>query len=120
MPRKRNPIRISKDDTLDEAYEKNQKLVNQVRNLEKKINTLKSHNKTLTSAWYKTEDFLSEITGGKSLKEILLDIKDHKKLTKIKCPSCGGSSVKRTTFSSFSLVICDNCDYRKREDDGIS
>lgn len=47
------------------------KLKAQVRNLTKEVKALKSENETLLDAWARTESFLSEITDGIPLEEML-------------------------------------------------
>ncbi len=115
-------LRADKNDDDDDLREKNIKLRNKIRTLERKNNELSSQVGTLKKTWYKTEDYLREITDGIPLKEILKNVEDKTPLQKIndKCPKCYQKKLKRIIFKDFYVISCYNCEYRDRIDEIIS
>jgi len=119
--RKKSSI-ISAEDSSEKTIEKNEKLIQMIRNRDKKIRILQSENKTLKSAWEKTEFFLSEVTDGVSLEEIISNVISGKPLKKTKgrCPVCDVKNMKKLDFGTYYIIICDSCLYRNRVDERTS
>ena len=111
-------LKINKHDTIEDAREKNEKLVNMVKKLERKVKTLDTKNITLQRAFDKTEVFLKEVTDSVSLMEILEHVKKDKPLGKmsIECPTCHGQKLKKLQFDKFYIMLCAHCNYRKKVD----
>ena len=108
-------LRIKKGDTLDIAREKNDKLINMVKKLERKVSTLGTNNVTLQSAFDKTQVFLRDVTKEVKLLDIINQVKKGSPLRKtdIKCPNCQ-SGMKKIESKEFYVVLCNNCDYRSK------
>lgn len=68
---KQNKRQTYPKDDADTMRDTIQKLKSQVRRLQKTIRELKSENSTLIDAWSKTEAFLSEVTEGAPLEEVI-------------------------------------------------
>jgi hypothetical protein len=110
-------LRVKQDDTLEDAKVKNDKLINMVKHLEKKVRGLGTKNTTLQRAFNKTEVFLREVTDDLSLTEVLKQVKEGNPLNKTsqKCPLCY-SNANKLEFNGFYVVICSECNYRKKTD----
>ena len=108
-------LRVKRTDTIEEAMDKNNKLIRKVKSLEKENKKLRTKNHTLNRAWDETESFLEDVTEGKSLKEIIENVNEGKlKRVRKECPKCGGRKVKKIQFSGFHVVVCEDCKYREK------
>lgn len=118
MNKKRNIYKVSKKDSIEEAIEKNEKLINRVRNLEKENRRLKSENKTLQKAWYDTEVKLNKEVKDVSLEDVFESIENGIPLKKLRraCKECGCKKVRKLDYTDFEIVICGSCGYRAKID----
>ena len=76
-------LRVKKEDDLDDAKEKNDKLINMVRKLQKEVRTLQTSNLTLQQAFDKSELFLKDITGDRPLEELLKTVQKGESLKRL-------------------------------------
>jgi len=118
----KNSLRIHPKDSNSIAREKNEKLLEIVRRLERENSKLKSQYKTMETAWGKTEEKYKEAVKDIPLKEIMDSVKNNNPLkSKIKnkdeCDKCGSKKLKKIIFDGFYVVKCDQCNYRNRVDD---
>ena len=122
MSRRRDDLLYRKVETLEEALEYIEKLKNRIKKDKESKGKLKSANKSLAKAWTKTEYYLDEVTGSKSLSEVIATAKDDGKLSteNDECPKCHKHTIERMVFSGFNIVLCEECDYRAREDEIIT
>lgn len=113
-------LRVRRTDTIEEAMDKNTKLMRMIKNLEKDNKQLRSKNHTLNSAWNQTECFLEDITEGRSLKEVI-NAANEGKLKKVRreCPRCLGKKLKKIQFNTFHVLVCEDCKYREKVDEKI-
>ena len=109
-------LRIKKHDTLEDARDKNDRLINMVKKLERKVRSLDTQATTLQKAFDKTEVFLREVTDSVSLLEILEHVRDGRPLRRLSrsCPECGDKRLKKLQFDGFYVVLCSSCDYRDK------
>ena len=109
-------LRVKKEDDLDDAKEKNDKLINMVRKLQKEVRTLQTSNLTLQQAFDKSELFLKDITGDRPLEELLKTVQKGESLKKAsKCPECK-AALKTIQYGNFHIVSCPGCSYLKKID----
>ena len=107
-------LRIKKEDDIDDAKEKNEKLINMVKKLQKEVSELRTSNRTLQLTFDKTEVYLKEVTNDKSIEEIIKTVKMDKPLKKPeKCPACK-SALDKLQGRGFHVVTCTKCEYRNR------
>jgi len=122
MSSDKNSLRVHPKDSNSIAREKNEKLLEIVRRLEKENNKLKSQYKTMETAWGKTEEKYKEAVKDIPLKEIMDSVKNGNPLqvnskNKDGCGKCGSKKLKKIVFDGFYVVKCDQCSYRNRVDD---
>jgi DNA-directed RNA polymerase subunit RPC12/RpoP len=109
-------LKVKKMDTIEDATDKNDKLINMVKKLQKQVSELKTQNTTLQKVFNKTEIFLKEVTEGISLNEILQHVKDGSPLRKVSdlCPHCNSKTLKKMVFQGFHVILCNQCGYREK------
>ena len=113
--RSRNSLKVDKKDSIEIAIDKNEKLINTIRRLEKEIKRLKSECKTLEKAWEKTEKLYRDVIKDITLEEALESVRTGKMLKLVnRCPSCDSISLKKIKCATFSISVCGSCDYRKK------
>ena len=102
-------------DRVTVLEEQIKKLKATIRSKNGTIRQLKSQVKTTKAAWEKSETYLSEVTNGKPLSEVLEAAEKGKPLSKTgkPCPDCGKNGVKKIIFEKFYVASCD-CGYRNR------
>lgn len=111
-------LKIKKHDSIEDAKDKNDKLITIVNKLDKKVKELSSKNTQLQRVFNKTEVFLKEITDSVSLMEILEHVREGRPLRRLSrsCPDCGDDKLKKLNFNGFYIVLCSKCTYRERVD----
>ena len=111
-------LKAKQHDTIEDIKTKNDKLINMVKKLEKKCQSLDTKNTTLQRAFNKTEVFLREVTDSVSLLEMLEHVKEGRPLRRLtkQCPVCSDKKLKKLQFKGFYVVLCSNCNYRKKID----
>ena len=99
---KRKSYRVDKEDTLPDAIYKNGLLIDRLKRLEREVKKMRSENRTLQDAWYRTEDYLVAISENKTIKEIFNEIDTKTNLRKVrkKCPNsdCGNNNLNKRMF----------------------
>ena len=127
------------DDSKDyKLKEQNKILRDKVRRLESDIRKLKSELKTFEGAWKKTERYLENVTGDRSLEELIENVnlqdplykkeemrekRKEKKLQELKdkgmiCPKCG-NEMGLLKMGKFTVEIC-KCGHKRKIDEGTS
>ena len=119
MARNRNSLKAHKKDSLEDLVEKNEKLQNTIKRLEKEVRKLRSENKTLSVAWGKTEKKYKQAVKDIPLQEIFEHLESDVPTRKLRrsCPSCGEKTMKKISFEHFHILICGNCDHRAKVDE---
>ena len=105
-------------DRVEILEEQVRKLKATIRTKDKTIRQLKSQVKTVESAWRTTEIYLTEVTNGKPLSEVLRTVESGRPLSKFDepCPKCNSHDMKKIIFTGFHIISCD-CGYRKKMDE---
>ena len=105
---------------IERVHEENRKLKTQIESLKEQVRKLKSQKKTLDAAWRKTENYLSEVTDGRSVEEIVKNVAKGKKLPKLEssCSKCKSNKISILPFKNFRVVVCEerNCKYKEKID----
>jgi type IV secretory pathway VirB4 component len=119
MARSRKNLQVHNKDSREDLVEKNEKLQNTIRRLEKENRKLRSENKTLSVAWNKTEKKYKEAVRDIPLQEIFEHLESDVPKRKLRrsCPSCGEKTMKKISFEHFHILICGNCDHRAKIDE---
>jgi len=104
----------------------NKKLKSQVRNLQKKIKQLESHNDTIYRAYNKSCDFIQHKLSDKSLEEVLNIVNTYsekgtkkqksKTVSGDKCQQCGnvvGEGYTSFSVGKFKIESC-SCGHRRK------
>ena len=89
------------------------KLKKQVRELSSENRRLKSELNTLMEAWHKTEIYLKDLNGNKTLSEVLKNVKSNNKFEQTKCPECGSDDFRMITMKEKVIRTCKTCNYRE-------
>ena len=119
----KDSLRVHPKDSNSIAREKNEKLLEIIRRLEKNNRKIKSQYKTMEDAWHKTEEKYKEAVKDIPLQEIVEHVQSGKQLTlknrssKRQCSKCKSGELKKTQFDGFHVVVCGKCGYRNRVDD---
>jgi hypothetical protein len=118
MAGKKGIYRVSSKDSIEDAIDKNEKLIAKIGRLEREIKKLRSSNRTIKDIWTKTEEYLLAISEEKSLKEIFSEIDTKTSLRKVKkkCPSCSNKQMNKRHYDGYYVISCD-CGYRNRVDE---
>lgn len=93
------------------------KLKHQNENLRKENRKLKSENKTLEAAWRKSEEFVRDVTVGRSVLEIIKDV-NNGKLRKLenKCGKCKSNNISILRYANFRIIVCQDCKFKEKID----
>ena len=111
-----NNLRVTKHDTLEDAKVKNEKLINMVKKLQKKVRGLKTDNKTLQDVCNLNDAYLHEIVKDIPFSDILECVNNKKPLKKFskKCPGCQSIDIKQIELGDFDIIICNNCNFKNK------
>lgn len=103
---------------VEKLADENRKLKSQLENLRKENRKLKSDNRTLNTAWRKSEEFVRDVTEGRSVLEIIKDAANGGRLKKFesKCSKCKSNNIGILKYSNFRIVVCHDCDFKERID----
>lgn len=99
--------------------EENRKLKEQLNHAKNENHKLKTENKTIHAAWRKTEEFLKNVTDGRSVEEIIKDVNGGKGLRKLEtaCSSCKSTNISISKFSNFRIIVCADCAHKEKVDE---
>jgi len=111
-----NSLRVNNKDSIEILIEKNEKLINMVKRLEKENKKLKSEYSTLHSAWDNTQEKYKEAIKDIPLQDIMDHLESNLSLIKMRkmCPDCKEKTLKKIGVGGFHIVVCGNCKYRDR------
>jgi archaellum component FlaC len=100
-----------KDSDVERLEAENKRLRTQVNSYKKEVKKLRSEIKTTEKAWGETEDFLKNITAGRSLKEVIKDAASGNGLKKLEnvCRNCQSPDVAILKYPSFRILVCAKC-----------
>lgn len=104
------------ENSMERLAEENKKLRAQVNSYKKEIKKLRSELKTSAKAWDETEDFLKNVTEGRSLKEVIKDVNLGKGLRKLdnSCVKCKSSNISTMKYPSFRILVCADCEHKQK------
>jgi len=105
-----------KDSEVEKLEAENKRLRTQVNSYKKEVKKLRSEIKTTEKAWNETEDFLKNITAGRSLKEVIKDAGSGSGLRKLEngCKNCQSSDITILKYPSFRIVVCSTCGFKHK------
>jgi uncharacterized FlaG/YvyC family protein len=109
-------LRVTKHDSIEDAMDKNEKLIRMVARLQKRVKGLKTDNKTLKSVCDLNDAYLKEIVKDIPFEEILKCVNNKRPLTKWrkKCPSCQSEDINLVELLEFDIFLCRQCNYRNK------
>lgn len=118
---------VKKGDSIDDARDKNDKLIKKLKKAERETSQLRTQVKTIQEAWSKTEVFLSDFMGDMDLFDLINQSNDGK-LLKVeledkksgKCTKCKTNETKTLVFDGFVIHICKSCNHREKIEDSKS
>lgn len=111
----------NKESELSKLEAENKRLRTQLNSYKKEVKKLRSELRTSEKAWGETEDFLKNVTEGRSLKEVILDASSGK-LKKLEngCQKCKSGDIKILKYDSFRIIVCNSCGYKNKIEEKYS